>query len=145
MVKAALICLVVAIIFTAVLISANYDINQNISGWKTRAQVSSEPNDMYDYMSKVKLGMEQRSMTSGYAKLIFATPEHDMALIYRAVCQHVDQAKILTSMDRSSPEYQTGLDNLRGSIRELDLFAFKFWLVNHLFSWFISWIAWIYF
>lgn len=66
-----------------------------------------------------------------------------MELIYRAVGQHVDQALILTAMDRSSQEYQSGLDNLRGSIRELDLHAFNYWVVHkgliiEIFSW--SWI-----
>lgn len=136
--------LLLAIGSTIGLIVADYTINRDIEGWKTRAQVSSEPNDMYEYMSNVKTGMENAGMTSGYAALIFKTPENNMALVYRAVNQHVDQAKILTSMNRSSPEYQTGLDNLRGSIRELDLHAFYFWSVRDgLLAWIICIIAWV--
>jgi hypothetical protein len=97
-------------------------------------------------MSKVKEGMERWRMTSGSAALIFHTPQNDMSLIYRAVTQHVDQAKVLTEMDRSSPEYQTGLDNLRGSIRELDLHAFNFWAVHGGLIWqFLRFISWILF
>lgn len=120
-------CLVVAISATIMWVSAGYEINRDIEGWKSRAQVSSEPNDMLRYMTLVSAGMERRGMISGSAALILKTPENDMSLIYRTVQQHIDQAKILTSMDRSSPEYQTGLDNLRGSIRELNIHAVDFW------------------
>ena len=136
--------LIVALIFSIVLVIANYQINRDIMGWKTRAQVSSEPNDMHEYMSNVKEGMGRWGMTSGYAALIFQTPDNDMALIYRAVGQHVDQAKVLTGMDRSTPEYQTGLDNLRGSIRELDLHAFGFYSVHQgLVSWILCLLGWL--
>lgn len=49
----------------------SYIINRDITGWKTRAQVSSEPNDMHDYMSRVQSGMKEYRMTSGYAAIIF--------------------------------------------------------------------------
>lgn len=107
-----------------------YQIDRDINGWKTRAQVSSEPNDMHEYMSNVKTGMARWDMTSGYAALILQKPDNDMKLILRTVEQHVDQAKVLTTLSRSSPEYQTGLDNLRGSIRELDLHAGYYWEVH---------------
>lgn len=127
---AAIVCGVVAVIFTIVLVIASYKVNREIVGWQARAQVSSEPHDMHDYMLNVKAGMDKWGMTNGYAALIFKTPENDMSLIYRTVQQHIDQAEVLTGMNRATPEYQTGLDNLRGSIRELDLHAFYFWSVH---------------
>lgn len=128
--KLSIFCLVVAIVASVILGVTGYQINRDILGWQTRAQVSSEPNDMHTYMSNVQASMQKWSMTQGYAALIFTTPENDMSLIYRTVQQHIDQAQVLTTMDRSSPEYQTGLDNLRGSIRELDLHAYAFWSVH---------------
>ena len=84
--------------------------------------------------------------TTGNAALIFDTPDKDMVLIMRTVYQHIDQAGILTKMDRSSPEYQTGLDNLRGSIRELDLHAWGAWFYHEGFGTVILCaIAWILF
>jgi len=85
---------------------------------------------MLAWMTNVKEGMERWGMTSGYAALIFRTPKNDMSLIYKTLINHVEQAQRLTTMDRLSPEYQTGLDNLRGSIRELDLQANYFWLIH---------------
>ena len=142
--KLSVLCLVVAVFASVLLVVNGYQISRDIDGWKTRAQVSSEPNDMHEYMSKVKSGMEDYRMTSGYAVLIFKTPENDMALIYHTVNQHVDQAQVLTTVNRSSPEYQTGLDNLRGSIRELNLYAFAFWSVHEGLAWLILFIlGWI--
>lgn len=141
-----IVLLVFAIAVSTVLGVTSYQLNRDINGWKTRAQVSSEPNDMYDYMSKVKSGMESWGMTSGYAAIIFKTPDNDMSLIYRAVGQHVDQALVLTKMDHSSPEYQTGLDNLRGSIREIDLHTWAYYAAHDGLIWSIlCWITWILF
>ena len=129
--------LVLSILFTLFWIAnaaglglAGWQINQDIDGWKTRAQVSSEPNDMLIYMTNVRSGMESWGMTTGNAALIFKTPATDMELIFKTVTNHVDQAQVLTTMDHSTPEYQTGLDNLRGSVRELDLHSFKYWSVH---------------
>jgi hypothetical protein len=124
------VCVIIAVVFSVFLAIDDYNINRDILGWQTRAQVSSEPHDMHDYMVNVKTGMEKWGMTTGYAAMIFKTPYNDMKLIYRTVQQNIDQAEVLTTMDRSTPEYQTGLDNLRGSIRELDLQAFWFYVVN---------------
>ncbi len=118
---------VVAVVTSVSLGLTKWHIDQDINGWKDRAQVSSEPSDMMLYMSNVKSGMEKWGLTTGNAALIFDTPDKDMVLIMRTVQQHIDQAGVLTKMDRSSPEYQTGLDNLRGSIRELDLHAWDAW------------------
>ena len=141
--KLSVFCLILAVFTTVILVVNNYEINRDIEGWKSRAQVSSEPNDMHEWMTNSKEGMERWNMTQGYAALIFKTPENDMSLIYRTVSQHVDQAEVLTTMDNSSPEYQTGLDNLRGSIRELNLLAFEYWSVHTGLSWWILCIvAW---
>ena len=66
--------LVLAILFTLLWIVnaaglgiANWQINQDIVGWKTRAQVSSEPNAMLTYLTNVRNGMESWGMTTGNA------------------------------------------------------------------------------
>ena len=144
-----IVCLVLAIFISTQLAFTSWHINQEINGWKDRAQVSSEPNDMLEWMTNVKEGMEKWDMVSGNAALFFPTPSTDMALIYHTVNQHIEQATVLTGMDRTSPQYQTGLDNLRGSIRELDIHAYQHWanqggLLLSIGCWF-SWIAFIVF
>ena len=129
-----LLCLV-----SVIVIGVNhYNISRDIEGWKNRAQVSSEPNDMVLYLENVQRGMESRGMVTGHAALIFPTPDNNMSLIYHTVQQLVEQAKILTTMDKRSPEYQTGLDNLRGSIRELNLFSKDYWSVHQGIFWWLA-------
>lgn len=142
--KMALVCLVVALITSAILGVSSYLINRDVDGWKTRAQVSSEPFDMLEYMLNVQKGMEAWDMTTGYAAIIFKTPENNMALNYHTVIQHVKQAEVLTTMEKSSNEYQNGLDNLRGSIRELELYSFAHWSRHGGLIWSIlCWVGWI--
>lgn len=130
------------LITSGTFVFVGWQIDNEIDGWKSRAQVSSEPNDMLEYMTHVKEGMENWGMTSGNAALIFRTPENNMAEIYKTVLNHVDQAKVLTTLDRTTPEYQTGLDNLRGSIRELDLHADSYWGVHQgLIVWVLFWLS----
>lgn len=135
--KIALACLAVLIVSLFVLGINSYQISRDIEGWKNRAQVSSEPNDMFNWMQKAKEGMERRGMTTGHSALILHTPDNDMSLIYHTVQQHIDQAKVLTTMDRRTPEYQTGLDNLRGSIRELNLRVQNYWSAHGGLIWWI--------
>jgi len=122
--------LVVALILTARFVVEGWHMRQDIGGGKERAQVSMDPSDMALYMTRVKEGMEKWGVTEGNSALFFPTPATDMSLIYRAVGQHIETAKSLEEMDKSSIQYATGLDNLRGGIRELTIPAYEYHL-NH--------------
>lgn len=146
----ALILLVVAIGTSIALFIGSWHLNQDIYGWMERAQVSNEPHDMVTYLTNVKQGMEKWNMTEGNAAFFFPSPSSDMTLIYMAVEQDIDQAKILESMDKSSPQYAINLDNLRGAIRELTIPAYEYW-ANHgsgfpiaIFCW-IGWVGFLVF
>lgn len=138
-----LVLLALAVVCTAAIVVNHWHINQDIEGWKGRAQVSSEPNDMLAWMKNVQAGMEKWGMTEGYSALIFTSPENDMSLIYHTVQSHVAQAEVLTKMPRNSQEYQSGLDNLRGSIRELNLHTSEYWDKHTgLFLWVFAIVLW---
>lgn len=136
----------IAIIVSVMLGITGWHIRQDIGGWQERAQVSMEPDDMALYMTNVKEGMQKWGVTEGNALLFFPTPATDMSLIFRAVNQHIDTAKSLINMDRSSIQFATGLDNLRGGIRELSIPAYQYY-VNHqyLSTNIFCWIFWILF
>lgn len=120
----------IAIVLSIVFGIIGWHIKQDIGGWQQRAQVSMEPDDMTLYMTNVKEGMQKWGVTEGNASLFFPTPATDMSLIFRAVNQHINTAKSLIDMDRSSIQYATGLDNLRGGIRELSIPAYQYY-ANH--------------
>ncbi|QQG41244.1 MAG: hypothetical protein HYV90_03665 [Candidatus Woesebacteria bacterium] len=132
-------------LFTAVMLRlSSWRINQDINGWKDRAEVSSEPHDMLLYMTNTRDGMVKWGMTEGNAALFFPTPETDMSLIYRNVNQYVDQSKVLLEMDRTSPQYAMNLEQLSWSINRLDLHAFQYW-ANHdgLDTAILCWVGWL--
>ena len=133
-----------ALIFSVVIVINQWHISQDITGWQQRAQVSSDPNDMLEYMQNVKSGMDKWGMTNGYAALFFTTPGNDMLLIHKAVERHIALATELTTMDKSTTQYQTGLDNLRGQIRELDIQAGYYWDVHAgLIYWLLAIVFWL--
>lgn len=118
-----LVCVSSAIIFGI----TSWRIYQDVDGWKDRAEVSSEPHDMLLYMTNVKNGMEKWGMTTGNSALIWQSPASDMGLIYRNIGQYVDQAEILTNMDRSSTQYAMNLEQLSWSINRLELHSSDYW------------------
>lgn len=134
-------------LFTAVMLGlSSWHIDQDIDGWKDRAEVSSEPNDMLMYMTNVKNGMEKWSMISGNSALIFSTPATDMGLIYKNIGQYISQSELLVGMDRTTPEYAMNLEQLSWSINRIEIHAYEYY-ANHdgLGISILCWIGWLMF
>ena len=101
-----------------------------------RAQVAAEAEDMLEWMEKVRDGMEDRGMTSGYATILKHTYDYDYSAIYKSVQNLITRLGRTVKMDKSSDEYQMAMDDIRGTMRELDLrigeYLFKnyvWWLI----------------
>lgn len=129
--------LIVAIVFTlawlvllAVFQYTSWRLEQDIDGWKNRAQVASDPSDMLDYLTNLKVGLEKWGMTSGHAALVFHTPNNNMEEIYDTVVNNIERAKELTAMDPLTDAFVSGLDDRRGALRELELHSYKYWSVH---------------
>lgn len=108
-----------------------YILSRDITDYLERAQVASDANDMYHYLSLLRQGMENYDMTKGHAALIFKRPENDMVAIYQAVVASERRAKELTEFNTSTEagrlSYDTRLDDLRGVLRELTIPAYGYW------------------
>ena len=115
----------------------HYFISREIGDWQYRAQISSNVVDMKSDMEKVKAGLEKWQMTEGNAYLIFKRPETDMGLVMQAVNSILFRAGQLESLNITSTEYQVGMDDLRGVIRELWIPAGLYWTRHHGLVWFI--------
>jgi len=123
-----LVALAGCIVFT---VMQNYGIDKDINGWLDRAQVSSNPTDMKNYLIECKEGMIKWELTDEHDAIIFETPENDMELIMKALERSIDRCHEIEKMDTGSPEYQTALDDVRGQIRELDLHSNGRYWVKH--------------
>ena len=108
----------------------DYCVSRDTTAWLNRAQVSSNPEDMKEFLINARDGMNKWGCSEGYAALVFKKPDNDMLLIRRALDRTIERAKQLESMDIHSVSYQTGLDDLRGTIRELDFQAEYFWFIH---------------
>jgi len=111
------------------------DINANLN----RAQVASNAEDMYRFLSKLKTNMEFYGMTEGYSILIFQTPNNDMGEIYLAVVRSQERIGELLTLDTSTETgkltYDTRLDDVRGTLRELEIPALSFWWIHNFLGW----------
>lgn len=107
-----------------------------------RAQVAANASDMHDYMIQLQKNMEEREMTKGHAAWIFKTPENDMSLIYKTVVRVNERLAVIKDIPQSETTYQVALDDLRGTIRELNLHTGDWFSVYH-WAWtrFGSWLT----
>lgn len=128
---------IIAIIFT---VTQAYEIDRDIESWLNRAQVSSNPTDMLDYLEKCRDGMIKSDLTTGHGHIFWHTPDNDMTLIMKALDRSIERCKDIEQMDKDSPEYQTALDDVRGQIRELDLYAWQKWVADNvpIFLWVVT-------
>lgn len=114
-----------------------------VYAYKHRAQVAAEAEDVLKYLERLKEGMEKWGMTKGHYALIFKTPWNDAGLDYIALTRAIERVKRLIGMDKSSVAYQTGMDDVRGIIRELEMDVFYFWALHTPLLWgfVVRWIA----
>ncbi|MBI2046810.1 hypothetical protein HYT26_01445 [Candidatus Pacearchaeota archaeon] len=126
-----LICVLVGLVTLIISIwmgvMMGYTINRDTTSWLIRAQVASNPTDMLEYLKNCENGMKNLNLTEGYASLIFKKPETDMRLIMKSLSSSIERAKNVQKMKPSSTEYQVALDDLRGTLRELDLYSPQRW------------------
>ena len=125
--KILIISIITIIICGIILLIGKFFIKKEITGWLNRAQVAANAIQIHENMVKVKNGMEKHDMTNGYAAYIFwRTPDYNMAEIFKAVNAIVDRVEKITTIDQNSTTYQVALDDLRGTIRELNLHAWEY-------------------
>lgn len=137
--------IVVAIAALALSIVAGvqlYHVYQDIDAQMYRAQVSVEADKMASRLEDLRVNMEKHGMTSGYVFPLWGSPASDIGLDYEAVIDAHSRALLLAEQDRASVQYQSGMDDLRGTIREikLDGVTFAAWRNPFLYIAVLLWI-----
>ena len=125
----------------------DYKVKRDTVAWLSRAQVAGDLEDMEEYILNCMDGMEKWGVIEGNADPIFPTASNDFDLIYKALNRTVIRCdEIYTTYNKTSQEYQTALDDIRGQLRELDLHLPEGWwwqsagslaLVSY------AWLGWI--
>jgi hypothetical protein len=119
-----------------------YPVYANVDAQLDRAQVSSSISMMAENLEKVRAEMERRGITQGHAALVFKTPQNDVGLDYQAVTALRDRARNLSDADPTSVEYNVALDDMRGTVREIEIEAYYHAAIRNPMAW-ISLILWI--
>lgn len=101
-------------------INETYHVTADVDSVMHRAQVAADADDMLSYMQTLKANLEKHDMIRGYSVPIFQTPANDLSLLYESVNKIISRLEKIKDLSRSDTAYQVGLDDLRGTIRELE-------------------------
>ena len=115
---------VFGIVICLILMIANgVTLGNDIGAPLNRAQTAAKPEDMDKYMALGQKGMEQHGLTSGHWNWfgIGTNVNNDFAVAYQQVTSVRERLVDVKKMSTSSPEYQQGMDDMRGTIRELTI------------------------
>jgi hypothetical protein len=109
----------------------NQKIIADTLSWKERSQVAANPQDMEQDLGKCREGMKKWKITEGHDAIwIWQRPDNDMGLIMQSLDTLIIRSRELQKMDVTSTNYSTGLDDLRGTIRELDIHVHGWWVIR---------------
>jgi len=97
-----------------------YEVGRDVGAIQHRAQVAANADDMLGYMQQLKTNLDHYGMTQGHTVLFLGTPENDLALYYESVNQIISRLEQVKDLPQNETAYQVALDDLRGTIRELE-------------------------
>jgi len=103
-----------------------YPMQRDVWGVLDRAQITAESNDMLNLVREARLNLEQKiglfsgvSQKQGHCALIFKEPSNSLDAQFLSIQNIEKRIERTNNFDKSSVEYQTAIDDIRGTIREL--------------------------
>jgi len=107
-------------------LSWGYPINRDVWDVLDRAQITAESEDMFNLVDKAIVELEVRKglfsgkpQTEGHCAWIFKKPSNSLDAQYLALKNIRTRLKRTNTFSKSSVEYQSAIDDIRGTIREL--------------------------
>lgn len=118
---------------------AEWMLGRDTNSLLERAQVAADAGVMLEYVEQLEENMVEHGMTHGHAAVIFKTPSNDMSLVFNSVQNARTRLVEVKDLPKDSTTYNVALDDLRGTLRELDLHTGGwFWTIR---GWWMSLIA----
>ncbi len=121
-----LLLILAILIYPTYYIAWKYPLERDVWGILDRAQISAESDDMLRLVNIAVNNIEnKRSLfsgypqTKGYCALIFQKPENSLEMQYTAMLNIRKRLERTDTFDKNDVEYQTAIDDIRGTIREL--------------------------
>jgi len=97
----------------------DYPMSRDVWSKLNRAQTSAEADVMANYVSEAISGLTSREQIDGYCTLFFPTADNDLSVQYKTLQNILVRLERAKTFDKNSPEYQTAIDDIRGTIREI--------------------------
>ncbi len=138
-----IVSLIVSVLVGIFLISQGYQLRRDVESVAHRAQVAADVPDMLEYMRELKSGMERHGMTRGHTALIFTTPANDLARLNESIASIITRLEAVKDIPRTETTYQVALDDIRGTIRELEEPSMGFLFVRYWFLFLAGFGIWI--
>ncbi len=111
---------VVTVLVVVALVVIGYGLTRDVDALIDRAQVAADREDMVEYLTELKQNMERLDMTHGHFALVFKTPANDLALHFKTVNRVLERLDGIKDIPKNETAYQVALDDIRGTIRELE-------------------------
>lgn len=112
----------------------DYPISRDVWDKLDRAQTSAESEDMLRYVSEAIYSLENkrglfsgRPQTEGHCALIFKKPSNSLEAQYRILKNVKTRLGRIITFDKNSIEYATSMDDIRGTIREIQYLDCWIW------------------
>ncbi len=96
-----------------------YPIDRDVWDVLDRAQITAESDDMFELVNQAIKGLEERGQHKGHCALVFKKPSNSLDAQYLALKNIRTRLERTNKFDKSSVEYQSAIDDMRGTIREL--------------------------
>jgi hypothetical protein len=116
-----------------------FELNRDLDSIQERAQIAANPQDMLGYVRTLRDNMTKHGATSGHTALILKTPANDLALHFRAVNSAIERLEQIQALTPDSAAFQSGLDDLRGILREMPHIANGLFWVTY--AWWMGLLA----
>lgn len=133
-----------AVAMTVISVNMFYPVYADVDAMLERVQVSADMAKMATRLGTLISNMEKHGITHGHASILFKNPQNDVGLDYEALKDLQERALKVAELPEDSVEYQTALDDMRGTLREIDIGAVTyaeihspvFWLTTAM--WFLA-------
>lgn len=118
--------IIAILIFPIYYVSWKYPLERDVWGVLDRAQISAESEEMHNLVDSAIKSLEdkkglisRKSQSEGHCALIFKKPVNSLKMQYTALVNVRTRLNRTNEFDKSSVEYQSAIDDIRGTIREI--------------------------
>jgi hypothetical protein len=109
----------VTLLVSGVTIKSCYEYDTRVDSLIERAQISADREDMHEQLVLLRTNFEDLGWTTGHFAVIWKTPRNDLSLHYRAIVRLIERLEAISELPKSDVAYQTALDDIRGTVREI--------------------------